>query len=255
LNVSMKTVNTQLCLNDFANRSFRDMADQDYIAARLCYRRELDQQFLWNSLQAIEKYLKAILLFNGKSAKNLRHNLGKALQRVEEIEDIRFEMPVEARHFILEYLDKYGENRYLDSPSYLRGSTLLDLDRTVWNVRRFCYFMRAERGDGTKQDRFEIEVEKVHCLKFQERPHEYKISGGYLEKILQKNLPGARDLVWKNFYFGRRKKHTIPKFRVRNSSVNPTHFLHPECFPILNKIVDFPKSAVRDYFKKKACSW
>jgi len=253
LNVSVKTVNKQLCLNDYAKRSFRDMADQDYIAARLCYRSELDQQFLWNSLQAIEKYLKAILLFNGKSAKNLGHKLGKALQRVEKINDIRFEMPPDVKQFILKYLDIYGENRYLDFPAYLRGSALSDLDLTVWNIRRFCYFMRAERGDGTKQDRFEIEVKKVHDLKFQEQPYKYKIPGGYLEKILERNSPGARDLVWKNSYFGRRKKkHPIPS-RVRNASVTPTHFLHPEYFPILNEMVDFPK-LVRDYFKKKACS-
>lgn len=34
-------------LNHFAIRSFRDVADADYIAARLAYRGQLPVQFLW----------------------------------------------------------------------------------------------------------------------------------------------------------------------------------------------------------------
>ena len=33
-------------LNDFAKRSFRDVADQDYIAARMSYRANLREPFL-----------------------------------------------------------------------------------------------------------------------------------------------------------------------------------------------------------------
>ena len=51
-------------LNDFAERSFRDMADGDYIAARMACRAALVTQFLWASQQAVEKYLKGILLFS-----------------------------------------------------------------------------------------------------------------------------------------------------------------------------------------------
>src|SRR5688572_4958760 len=51
-------------LNNFAVRSFRDVADGDYIAARLSFRSQLIPQFLWQSLQAIEKYLKCILVLN-----------------------------------------------------------------------------------------------------------------------------------------------------------------------------------------------
>jgi hypothetical protein len=37
--------------------ALRDVADEDYIAARALYRIRLDRQFLWSALQAIEKYL------------------------------------------------------------------------------------------------------------------------------------------------------------------------------------------------------
>lgn len=45
-------------LNDFAIRCFRDVADDDYIAARMACPTELVLQYLWASQQAIEKYLK-----------------------------------------------------------------------------------------------------------------------------------------------------------------------------------------------------
>ena len=70
---------------DFIDRSFRDVADTDYVCARVCHRLDLKQQFLWASLQAIEKYLKAILLYNHRSAKRLGHDIEQAYERLQEI--------------------------------------------------------------------------------------------------------------------------------------------------------------------------
>ncbi len=77
-------------LNDLATRSFRDIADGDYIVARQAFRQRLIQQALWSSLQAIEKYLKAILLYNRVSSKNLSHNIVGALARVRG--EVKFEV-------------------------------------------------------------------------------------------------------------------------------------------------------------------
>lgn len=89
-----------LLINDFAKRSFRDVADQDYIAARMSYRAQLREPFLWSSLQAFEKYFKAILLFNRKSAKGVGHNINEGLKRVEGIHDLSFSIPNDVREFI-----------------------------------------------------------------------------------------------------------------------------------------------------------
>ena len=70
---------TEVLINDFATRSFRDTADGDYIAARLAYRARLSQNFLWSSLHAIEKYLKCILILNRIKAPQ-GHDLEKILQ-------------------------------------------------------------------------------------------------------------------------------------------------------------------------------
>lgn len=78
-------------MNDFATRSFRDIADQDYIAARLSYRYGLYSQFHWQSLQAIEKYLKAILLYNRT---DINHNLECALKHTFRLKFVAANPPM-----------------------------------------------------------------------------------------------------------------------------------------------------------------
>ena len=72
-------MNLDQLINDFATRSFQDAGDGDYIAARLAFRARLIQQFLWSSLQAIEKYLKCVLVLNRICAPR-SHNLAEVLQ-------------------------------------------------------------------------------------------------------------------------------------------------------------------------------
>ncbi|HDZ2430391.1 TPA: hypothetical protein RSR97_003929 [Klebsiella pneumoniae] len=43
-------------LNYIARTAFRDIADQDYITARWCYKSRLSIQFCWMAQQCIEKY-------------------------------------------------------------------------------------------------------------------------------------------------------------------------------------------------------
>jgi hypothetical protein len=116
---------------------FRDVADKDYIAARLLFRHDLELQFLWSALQAVEKYLKAILLYNGRNARGLGHSLTRAFDRVCSIDDVPFQFPTELRAF-LQHLENFGQNRYLVMPHYVRGDELLQLDRAVWHIRRYC---------------------------------------------------------------------------------------------------------------------
>jgi HEPN domain-containing protein len=59
-----QTRDPETLLKDFAFRSFFEIADGDYIAARTLYRAKLLPQFLSASQQALEKYLKYILLLN-----------------------------------------------------------------------------------------------------------------------------------------------------------------------------------------------
>lgn len=239
-------------INDFATRSFRDLADQDYIAARIAYRLELDQQFQWCALQAIEKYLKAILVYNRCSSKNLGHDLRRALARVKQLGALQFEVPRDVEEFV-GYISDYGVDRYLSHPTYLRYGAFLTLDKAIWHIRRYCFGMHQVvlLRDGTEKDLFEINRRKATNPYFLGHPHKYRLFGGYLEKVIEKRRAAYEPLVWKNFFYGRARKRRIRNFTFRTSSVNPTHALHEEIFGALDDLVDFP-AGIRKHYQARA---
>ncbi len=237
-------------INDFANRSFRDHADQDYIMARIAYRKKFDQQFRWCALQSLEKYLKAILLYNRVSTKGIRHDLVEGLDRVKQIADLGFSLPSSDTEDFIEYISVYGADRYFSHPTHLIENALLALDKTVWYIRRYCYFMRQVIDkDAQEISLFEANKRKATSAYYETNRHKYKIFNGYLEKVIEKRHPSYDALVWKNFFYGRVNKHTIKSFPMRMSSQNPTHSLRPEIFSVLNQLVDFPRD-IRNEFKK-----
>lgn len=243
----MRSEDTLACIIDFANRSFRDSADQDYIMARQAYRMQFDSQFRWNSLQAVEKYLKAILLYNNRSTIGIIHNLAEALKRVHDIADLQFDVPGRSEKFV-EYLDTYGEDRYLSHPTLLPFRALFKLDETIWSIRRYCYFMRQEfRRGGEVINLLETNKRKLASSQYKYFPNRYRISNGYLEKVLAKRLPAYSALVWKNPFFGKVAKRKITMMD-RFSATTPTHFSIPECFEALNKLVQFPKEVKKTFF-------
>jgi hypothetical protein len=50
-------------------------ADENYITARWCSIQRLHTDFAWSSVHALEKYLKAVLLYNGKPATKHGHDI------------------------------------------------------------------------------------------------------------------------------------------------------------------------------------
>jgi len=128
---------TDAAINDFAIRSFRDVADGDYIAARMACRAVLLPQFLWASQQTIEKYLKCILLLNRIPAKKVFHDLSVALQTVNNSGKLALDVTDVTRKFI-GHIDETGRFRYLEVSHLGEAAWLVSLDRAVWELRRFC---------------------------------------------------------------------------------------------------------------------
>ncbi|SRR6266545_7434433 len=124
-------------VNDFAVRSFRDIGDGDYIAARMACRAALVTQFLWASQQTVEKYLKCILLLNRVEAKKARHDLRKAVRKIKGSGKISLKLTRGTEAFI-EMLDDYGQFRYFEVSSFAFGAQLIRLDRAAWELRRYC---------------------------------------------------------------------------------------------------------------------
>lgn len=116
-------------INGYAIDAFRDVADQDYISARMSFDAELYDQFFWQSLQAMEKYFKAILLLNRIKAKKLGHSLSKALDKTNELPfEISLSKPT---YELIKHLDKFAYDRYRTTSYNSIGAKLPDLDRAV----------------------------------------------------------------------------------------------------------------------------
>jgi len=238
--------NLETHLNSFATRCFRNVADQDYISARMCYRAGLIAQFHWAALQAFEKYYKAILLYNRIKAKNLRHSLAEAQKLTQKAPFVIRLSDSSIR--LLSHLDDYGRFRYLETSYFIRGPKLVELDKAVWELRRYSRVLNYElKVPGKKpQSMLELELERnqnAEQLPFQQ----FSIAGGKLEDIIERRTDPARaPLLWQNGFYGtsRRKRVKVPThFYAENSPL----FLHPE---IIDHVLDYifiPKEVVAAY--------
>ncbi len=113
------------------------MADEDYVMARLALRNRLIPQFIWATQQAIEKYLKATLLFHRSPCKRSNHDLMPLLEKSRSIPGLGWVPSRDLLRFV-EYLDIHHPIRYLEGGYHARGKMLLGLDDAIWDIRRFC---------------------------------------------------------------------------------------------------------------------
>jgi len=239
-------MNTDILVNDFAIRSFRDMADEDYIAARMSYRAQLVPQFLWLSLQALEKYLKCILVLNRIPAPK-SHSLARCLKALEANRKFVVHLSDVAKKFI-EYIDTLGSYRYFESSYYTRGPELVLLDRAVWELRRFARPLdyTIKLFDGKKVEMLAHEL-KANEVAEKRSPHKFYIIGGRLEKIIgDLRHPARQPFLWQNAYFGKR-----PRKRVRLSTysvgANSPLAMHPEILDEVRRYVFLPDKVVAAY--------
>lgn len=227
----MNKTNIERLINDFAIRSFRDQADADYISARMAFRAGLVTPALWGSQQMIEKYLKCILLLNRIVGNELYHDLSKSLNAITNSGILSVDLTSATRQFI-EHIDMYGKFRYLEISTIAFGSHLIDLDRTAWELRRYCTLDAGLRLIALSKD---------------VTPPKVRISGGYLEEIIDDAKNQAREpLVWRNAFFGGRQRRNIKPLgwiKARNASL----YLHPEILDEIQKYVFIPKEAIRAY--------
>ena len=56
---------------------FVDTADDNYITARWCFVEGLNVDYSWLAVHSLEKYMKAVLLLNGRSGKGYRDEAGE----------------------------------------------------------------------------------------------------------------------------------------------------------------------------------
>jgi HEPN domain len=218
-------------VNDFAIRSFRDIADEDYISARMAFRAALVTPSLWESQQAVEKYLKCILLLNRIRGKRVKHRLGTALDAIEGSGKLLFYLTPTTRGFI-GYLDEFGPFRYLELSNIAFGRNLISLDRAVWELRRYCTLSDAPRRIKLRNG---ITPPKV-C-----------IPDGYLERVMDdiKN-PAREPLLWSNAFFGKRQRRRV-RINGWMKATNSPLYLNPQILEEVLKYVYLPKDIIDGY--------
>jgi HEPN domain-containing protein len=213
----------ELLLNDLAIRSFRDIADQDYVAARLAYHHKLPEPSLWQSQQALEKYLKCILLLHRIPATDIGHSLSKAVERIQESQSLPLDLSLATRSFI-GHLEMYGAERYLTTSSVAFGHDVVSLDRAVWELRRFCTLDLGPR-------KLKLQAGK--------RAHRYSLDG-WLEGVLAKDGETRLALIRENAFWGPSRR-TLVKVPGWISCSNAPLWMHPEILSLVTKYIRIPK--------------
>lgn len=233
-------------LNSFSTQSFRDQADRDYIAARLACRYELFPQFLWSSQQALEKYLKAILLYNRIKATSVGHDIKEAMRLTA---GLSFKICLSKRSEIfIDLIATYGEFRYLDVPFHVYGHVLVDLDLTVWELRRYCQVLYVFGKVLPEDEQFLLQEahERLEASNTEPR-YKFRLHNGLLESVIaNRSHPSRTALLWQNACFGARKRSTVTVKNYLNAQ-NPHLTHYPEMLEELLKYIFMPKKIADAY--------
>lgn len=134
-----------------AQEIFVRTADENYIAARWCAFNQLNTDFLWLSVHALEKYFKAVLLVNDQTTKSYGHDIVRLYARVKKFSSPllpdRLEKPFNLgiSHWRERSTDAFVEhllwngnanNRYAIYGYRTSSEDLHMLDQMVFSVRR-----------------------------------------------------------------------------------------------------------------------
>lgn len=137
--------------HDLVQDLFIRTADENYITARWCFLNQLNLDFLWLAVHALEKYMKAVLLLNGADAKQYGHDITKLYDALTPIAgallpsmlskpvnlNTGFWKDMTPERFLGRlYRNGNADNRYLLYGYTALGSDLHMLDMMVFAIRR-----------------------------------------------------------------------------------------------------------------------
>jgi hypothetical protein len=183
---------------------------------------ELYPQAVWLAHQAVEKYLKSILLFRIMPANKYGHNLIQLYQSIQN--DTRFPMHLpELVIKDLENLDTFGTNRYRERFLSCSQFPVYVIDRIIWHLRWYSQYVGCTLGtyDDFNDSNFQLKRESITQNVGKIETVDHQIQGGKLEKILKVQGTKIRGtLIWKNLFFGSKKRKIVRikhDYRMENS--------------------------------------
>lgn len=203
-----------------------DTADDNYITARWCFVEGLNVDWFWLAVHCLEKYMKAVLLLNGRSGWRysdnagkrpaFRHDIAALHEQVQRLAADLLPSDLERPHELkidhwqeetpetfLRRLYRFGnaDNRYQTFGFLRRPEDLFKLDLMVFALRRLCvpldgYYLgkrRPDRNNPTHRDLLRKQPEwwTVSPTCKLERTAAGKRGEGLREVVLNLNLPFA----------------------------------------------------------------
>ena len=216
-------------------RMFMQTADNNYMMARMAYFNGVHLDFLWLASQSIEKYLKAILLHQGKSVSGYGHKIDKLYEDVSK-EDSRISISLDDKipmsSWVRREIERKGEtvvefvkrinysgdpsNRYLTYGYDTGIEDLIKIDHLIWGIRRVCriwkYSTKDDEGNYKNVDIIENLANDGHAWRHAPfLPVERAVSG-----LLGKET--KRIFMRMNFPFGCRATTRVDLITVEESS-------------------------------------
>jgi len=240
------THSIEVLLNEFAIRSFRDMADRDYIHARIAYKSMLVPQFQWSALHCLEKYAKGILLINRIKSQGIKHEVRKSLDLVRA--QGRFEIKLSDK--VLDFIRRLeggAEFRYFEVSYWSEYFEIVRLDGAVSELRRYCQVLDWEvEHEGSKQNFLQPMLNRIEYAA-SSKPRDTCILSGWLEQVLaKKDHPAREALVWQNLFFGFSNRNRVKLVGYMEAGNSPL-YMHPEILDEVTKYVYLPKRVVNEW--------
>jgi hypothetical protein len=154
----------------------------------------------------------------------------------------------EVRDFFA-YLENGARFRYYELSYHGNELGLSTLDRSVWELRRYCQALDYDLTiDGLPVNQLDANLERVRTALERTDPGSC-LSDGWLERILDSETHPARSaIVWKNLFFGTRRRKSMRLQQHSEIGYSPLD-LHPEILDEASKYVYIPKE-VQDHYRK-----
>jgi hypothetical protein len=230
-------------INQFAIRCFRDTGDTDYIAARLAMRSRLAGPFLWSAEQAVEKYLKCILMLNRRKTNDLGHKIAAALERINTTLPFAIVLN-KGEQKVFDHLAEWNGDRYLITSFIVFDIEVLQLDRLVWKLRQYCCPLDVMHYADAPSEKVLLDNITRLEVRLNGPAKAGYLDGGLLEKVLADKKHSAHGaLVWKNLRYSLITRNRV-SFVQGFQGINAPLWLNPELAGAAAQWMSIPKKTI-----------
>ena len=136
----------------------------------------------------------------------------------------------------------------MEVPYHVYGHILVDLDLTVWELRRYCQILDVFGKTLPPAEQALLEQAWANLNRSDTEPrYRFRLHNGVLEKILGNSKhPSRPALIWQNPCFSSRKRATV-MVKSHHNAENPHLSRYPEMLDELLEHVYIPGEVITAY--------